>query len=136
MNSASSAAVCEPPGRAVTRVDGSLRDDASARVAAFGPEVDDPVGFGDHVEIVLDHDDGVARVDQPVQHADQLLDVGHVQADGRLVEHVERLAAARASRPGARGDRASTRTLASSVTSLMRCASPPESVGLCWPSVR
>jgi hypothetical protein len=34
---------------------------------------------------------GIAGVDQPMQHADQLLDVGHVQADGRFVEHVERV---------------------------------------------
>ena len=72
----------------------------------------------------------VAGVDEPVQHANQLLDVGHVQADRRLVEHVER----RLGRP--RGASTRGRTFASSVTSLMRCASPPDSVGLCWPSVR
>jgi hypothetical protein len=62
-----------------------------ANGAAFRPQVDDPVGLGDHVEVVLDHDDAVAGVDQPMQHADQLLDVGHVQAHRRLVEHVERV---------------------------------------------
>ncbi len=77
------------------RIDCSLSDDAAACFAAFGTEIDDPVGIGDHIEVVLDHHDGVARVDEPVQHADQLLDVGHVQPDGRLVENVERLAAAR-----------------------------------------
>ena len=69
----------------------ALEDDAAAAAAALGPEVDDPVGLGDDVEVVLDDHHGVAGVDQPVQHADQLLDVGHVQADGGLVEHVERL---------------------------------------------
>ena len=39
---------------------------------------------------MLDDDHRVARIDQPVQHADQLLDVGHVQSDGRLVENVQR----------------------------------------------
>ena len=110
----------------------TLRDDAAAAVAALRAQVDDPVGFGDHVEIVLDDDHRVAGIDQPVQHADQLFDVGHVQADGRLVEHVERVLLAPAARPGAAA-RALPRTFASSVTSLMRCASPPESVGLCWP---
>ena len=33
----------------------------------------------------------VAGVDQTVQHVDQLLDVGHVQTDRGLVEHVERV---------------------------------------------
>jgi hypothetical protein len=59
--------------------------------AAFRAEVDDPVGFGHHVEVVLDHHHRVAAVDQAVQHADQLFDVGHVQADRRLVEDVERV---------------------------------------------
>ena len=53
--------------------------------AAFGPQVDDPIGFGDHVQVVLDHDHAVAAVDQAVQHADQLFDIGHVQAHRRLV---------------------------------------------------
>ena len=39
------------------------------RVAALGAEVDDPVGRLDHVEVVLDDEHRVARVDQPLQHA-------------------------------------------------------------------
>ena len=38
---------------------------AAAR-PALGAEVDDPVGLGDHVEVVLDHHDAVAGIDQPV----------------------------------------------------------------------
>src|SRR5215468_7743468 len=68
-------------------------DDGAAGGAAFGAEVDDPVGFLDDVEVVLDGDDGVATVDQAVEHADEAFDVGEVQAGGRLVEHVERRAA-------------------------------------------
>ena len=68
-------------------------DQLAAVGAAFGAEVDDPVGFLDDVEVVLDGDDGVAAVDQAVQDVDQLLDVGEVQAGGRLVEDVERRAA-------------------------------------------
>ena len=127
-------AVCDALGLADDLPRRALRDDAPAAVAAFGPEIDDPVGFGHDVEVVLDHDDAVAGVDQPVQHVDQLLDVGHVQADRRLVEHVERVLVRARRGPAARPRRStSVRTLESSVTSLMRCASPPESVGLCWP---
>jgi hypothetical protein len=72
---------------------------APARVAAFGAQVDHPVGLGDHVQVVLDHHHAVAAVDQAVQHADQPFHVGHVQAHGGLVQHVQRvrrlLAAAR-----------------------------------------
>ena len=67
-------------------------DDLAARVAPFGPQVDDPVGRLDHVQIVLDHQHRVAQVDQPVEHGQQLLDVVEVQAGGRLVEDVERVA--------------------------------------------
>ena len=46
----------------------------------------------DHVEVVLDHEHGVAPVDQPLENLEQLLDVGEVRAGRRLVEDVERLA--------------------------------------------
>ena len=38
-------------------------------VAGFGAQVDHPVGRGDHVEVVLDDDDGVAQVGQAVEDA-------------------------------------------------------------------
>src|SRR6266571_6792532 len=67
----------------------ALEPDPAAGAAAFGTEVDDPVGLRDDVEVVLDHHRGVAGVDQAMQHADQLLDVRHVQADGGFVEDIE-----------------------------------------------
>ena len=67
-------------------------DDFAAAVAAFGAEVDDPVGGLDDFEIVLDDDHRVALVDQLVQHFEQLRHVVEVQAGGRLVEDVERAA--------------------------------------------
>ena len=62
----------------------------AAAVAAFRPQVDDPVGGLDHLQIVLDHHHGVAGVDQLVQHFEQLGDVVEMQARRRLVEDVER----------------------------------------------
>ena len=62
----------------------------AALLPALRTQVDEPVGGLDDVEVVLDHDDGVAAVDQPVQHVEQPLDVGEVQAGRRLVEDVER----------------------------------------------
>jgi hypothetical protein len=53
------------------------------------PEVDDPVGRLDHVEVVLDDDHGVAGLHQAPKHLDEALHVGEVQAGGRLVEDVE-----------------------------------------------
>src|SRR5882672_1498421 len=80
----------------------ALRHDPSAAVAALGSQVDDPVGFREHVQVVLDDEHAVAGVHEPVQHAHELLDVRDVQADRRLVEHVERgLGRPRAQRLGA-----------------------------------
>ena len=67
-------------------------DDISALVAGLRPHVDHPVGRLDHVEIVLDDHHRVAQLDEPVEHVQQLGQVVKVQAGGRLVEHVERVA--------------------------------------------
>ena len=67
----------------------ALHNNTPATVSAFRPQVDDPVGFGDHVEVVFDNDDGIAAINQTLQHANELFDVRHVQADSGLIEDVE-----------------------------------------------
>ena len=67
-------------------------NDATAACAAVGADVDDPVGGLDDVEIVLDDEHRVAGVDEVVQHLEQQLDIGEVQAGRRLVEQVHRAA--------------------------------------------
>ena len=46
---------------------GADRDDFAACVAGFGTEIDDPIGGLDHLEIVLDHHDGMTAIDQPLE---------------------------------------------------------------------
>src|SRR6267378_930563 len=70
----------------------ALRDDAAAAFAAFGAEVDDPVGLFDDVEVVLDDEHGVAEIDEALQDVEQLSNVVEVEAGGWLVEDVERAA--------------------------------------------
>src|SRR3954471_21841707 len=53
----------------------STGHDLPAGVAAAGPEVDDPVGSGDHIEVVLDHDHRFAAVDQPMKLGEQHRDI-------------------------------------------------------------
>ena len=98
---------------------GAGGDHHAALLSALGPHVDEAVGALDDVEVVLDHDDAVAGVHQPLQHLQQSLHVGEVQAGRGLVEDVERAAGGR--------------PCESSVASLTRCASPPESVVAGWP---
>lgn len=66
--------------------------DAATTGAPFRPQIDDPVGGFDDVQVVLNDDYGVAPIPQLVQHLEQLLDVVEVQARGRLVQDVEGLA--------------------------------------------
>src|SRR5262245_41326035 len=53
-----------------------------------GAEVDYPVGMRHHRLAMLDHNYRLARLDQPIEQAEQLLDVGQVQTGRRLVEDV------------------------------------------------
>ena len=63
--------------------------DLAAVLARARADVDDPVGGGDGVLVVLDDDEGVAEVAQPGERLDQPVVVALVQADARLVEDVE-----------------------------------------------
>jgi hypothetical protein len=74
------------------------------RIATARTEVDDPVRGGDRVEVVLDEDDGVAGVDEQVQLPEQQGDVSRVETRRRLVEQVQRMAAACALRLGGQFD--------------------------------
>ena len=78
-------------GRARDRLRRPGGDQAAAGVAALGSEVDHPVGALHHLEVVLDHDERVAALDEPREAAEQPLDVGEVQPGGRLVEDEERV---------------------------------------------
>src|SRR5215470_15148718 len=64
-------------------------DDLSAAFAAFGAEVDHPIGRFNHVQVVLDDDHGVAQVYESLQHVEQLAHVLEMQTRGRLVQDVD-----------------------------------------------
>ena len=68
----------------------SDRDDLAAADAAFGAEIDHVVGGFDHIEIVLDHEQASAVVDQGAEGGEQLVDVVEMQAGRRLVEDKKR----------------------------------------------
>ena len=67
----------------------ALEDDPAAVVARAGAEVNDPVSVRHDRLVVLDDDDRLAGVDEPVEQAKQMLDVGEVQAGGWFVEDVD-----------------------------------------------
>src|SRR6266436_8582104 len=67
----------------------ALEDDPAAVVAGAGAEVDDPVGVRHDRLVMLDDDDRLAGVNEPVEQTEQPLDVGKVEACSRLVEDVD-----------------------------------------------
>ena len=67
----------------------AVGDDLAAVHAGAGADVDDVVGLADRLLVVLDDDHGVAGVAQVLQRGQQPAVVALVQADRRLVEHVE-----------------------------------------------
>ncbi len=72
--------------------------------------------------MMLDHQYRIAGIDQMVERVEQALNIGQVQARGRLVQNVEIAPTAL--------------TLPNSCASLTRWASPPEIVVDDWPSLR
>ena len=70
----------------------TYRDDLAAAASAFRPQVDDVVRRLDDVQVVLDHQNRVTRVHQPVQAVEELRDVRQMQPGRRFVEDVEHLA--------------------------------------------
>ena len=68
----------------------ALGHDGATVLSALRSQIDDPVGGGDDVEVVLDDDHGVAAArDEPVDDAEHAVDVGRVEAGGRLVHDVD-----------------------------------------------
>ena len=59
----------------------------TARIAAFGAQVDKPVRGANHIEVVFNHHQRMARIEQLAQRTHELGNVVKVQAGGGLVEH-------------------------------------------------
>ncbi len=81
-----------PGDRAERRRDvvrGAVRDDLAPVLAGARPEVDHPVRRAHHLLVVLDDEDGVAHVAEPLERRDEASVVALVEPDRRLVEDVE-----------------------------------------------
>ena len=72
----------------------------AAILARAGTKIEQMIGGAQHVGVVLDDKDGVAQVAQLFENVNQPRRVARVQADGRLVEHVERAHQPRTQRSG------------------------------------
>src|SRR4051812_21778332 len=67
----------------------SGNDELAALVAAFGAEVQNPIGALDHVQVMFDDEHGVTSLDETLQRIEQPLNVSEVQAGSGFVEDVK-----------------------------------------------
>ena len=81
------------PGRAE-------EDDLAAALARSRAHVQQPVGREHDLRVVLDDDERVARLAQPLHHVDHPAHVARVQPDRRLVQHEQRVDEGSAERGG------------------------------------
>ncbi len=70
---------------------GAKENDFSAALAGSRADVEDAVGGEHDLRVVLDHHQRVARVAQPLHHVDHAAHVARMQANGRLVQHEQRV---------------------------------------------
>ena len=98
-----------PPGQVIAGERAGLRGNFGRRagshhlpavLAAARAEVDHVICGGDHLQVVLDDQHGIAQVAQAAQDVDQAAGVARVQADGRLVENIQHAAQPRAEQRG------------------------------------
>ena len=50
---------------------GAAHHQFAALIAAIGSEINDPVGTANHIQVVLDHQNRVALIDEPLHHIHQ-----------------------------------------------------------------
>src|SRR4051812_48920562 len=64
-------------------------DDPAAACATFRAQIDHVIGRLDHIQIVLDDDDGVALIDELGQDVEELPSIFEMQAGRRFVEDIQ-----------------------------------------------
>src|SRR5579863_376595 len=67
----------------------ALGDDASTLLSALGTKIDDPIGLFNYIQVVLDDEYRIAKLDEAVEDGEQLAYVVEVQTRGGFVEDVE-----------------------------------------------
>jgi hypothetical protein len=71
---------------------GTYSNYLSTASTTFRPHVDHPVSGFHHIQIMLNHHNGIAAIPQVMQHFQQLLDIVKMQASSRLIQNIQRFA--------------------------------------------
>ena len=64
-------------------------DHITAACSGNGAHLDEIIGFRQYARVVIDNDHGVAVIHQIAHHAYQAVDIGRMQTDRGLVQHIE-----------------------------------------------
>ena len=64
----------------------AFSDQQAPALTTLGSQIDQPIGSADHIQVVLDHDQGMSGIKQAAQGPHQLRDVVKVQTGGGLVK--------------------------------------------------
>ena len=67
-----------------------FRHNLTAPIATLRSEIDNPICILDDIEVVFDHDHGIAGFDQPIEHVEQSLYVGKVKSGRRFIKDIHR----------------------------------------------
>jgi len=73
----------------------ALGDQVASGVSCAGTKINHKIGSANGVFVMLDDENGIAKVAKLLERAKQAVVVSRVQADGRLVKNVENAAKAR-----------------------------------------
>lgn len=76
------------------RLRGAGDDQASALMPALWAKVENPIRAFDHIQVMFDHQNRMASVDEAVETIEQALDIGEVQASRRLIQDIQVMTAA------------------------------------------
>src|SRR5260370_38026468 len=70
----------------------ALSNDAASSFTAFRTKIDNPIGLLNYVEMVLDDEHGIAKVDEAIKDVKQLFYVVKMQASGGFVQDIKHAA--------------------------------------------
>ena len=67
---------------------GTLRNNSTAAVPSFRPQINDPVCAFDDIQVMLNNDNGIAFIDKPLQNRQQLIDIIEMESCSRLIQDI------------------------------------------------
>src|SRR5205807_2090373 len=79
-------------------------NDIAASIAAFRAKIDQMIAAFEDIQVVLNDDDRVTAIDEPLQDAKQQPNVVEMQSGRRLIKQIERFAGFGASQLGGKLD--------------------------------